>query len=108
VELEEFSYSIEISERFRKSCKEILDYILIVSFKFYTVYQKEITERIAHICEHPESFTIFIKVKLGKLFRFAKFKQFKIFFFVEKNSVFIVDIIHEKRSPKSLNFIDKV
>lgn len=108
MELNEFSYSIEISERFRESFKEILDYMLVVSYKSYTVYQKEITERIAHICEYPESFTIFKKVKSGKLFRFAKFKQFKIFFFVENNSVFIVDIIHEKRSPKSLNFIDKV
>ncbi len=108
MELKEFSYSVEISTRFRKSFKEILDYILTISYKSYTIYQKEITERIAYICEYPESFTIFKKGKSGKVFRFAKFKQHKIFFFVENNKIFIVDIIHEKRSPESLNFLDKI
>ena len=61
MELEEFSYSIEISEKFRKSFKEILDYIITISYKSYTIYQKDITERIAYICEYPESFTIFKK-----------------------------------------------
>lgn len=108
MELEDFSYSVEISTRFSKNFKDILDYVQTVSYKSYTIYQKEITERIAYICEYPDSFTIFRKAKSGKVFRFAKFKQFKIFFFVEEKTIFIVDIIHEKRNPESLNFMDNI
>jgi ParE toxin of type II toxin-antitoxin system, parDE len=101
-------YKIEVTEKFIQNFEEIYQYIQVQSYQASQRIRKELIDVIALIAERPESFNIYKKAASNKLFRYAKLMRYKVYFYEKDGIVYIIDILHERRSSEALDYTDEI
>lgn len=100
-------FSLEIKPQFRESLNAILGQVKRFSYQSFQQFSKDIVPLLAQIEENPTHFPLARNAPSRRRFRFAKFKsKYNVYFFVEGNKVFIVDIVHERRDLSMLESFD--
>lgn len=102
-------YNLEISDQFYNSLDEILRYLLDFSPKVHNSFKKDISPCIDKIFVHPLAFSILRTVNTKRQYRHIIFKKnYQIIYFVNENNILLCDILHVKRNPKILKYLDGI
>jgi hypothetical protein len=103
------SYPVEIKDRFYRSFEQIHEFILGQSYQSSQRLNREIVDIISLICERPDSFNIGRITNSGKIFRYAKvMRSYKVYFFVGQDKIYLIDILHEKRSSTATDYMEEI
>jgi plasmid stabilization system protein ParE len=102
-------YNLEISNKFYNSLDEILRYLLDISPKTHDSFKKDITDCIDKIYIYPLAFPILRNSNTKRQYRHIIYKKsYKIIYFVDENNILLCDILHVKRNPKILKYLDAI
>ena len=105
----ESKYQLEIKNQFYDSLDEVLRYLLEVSVKSHTIFKKEITACIDKIFVYPLSFPILKTGSKKRIYRHINFrKSYHLIYYVSDSTIYLCDIQHIRRNPKSLRFLDDI
>jgi plasmid stabilization system protein ParE len=102
-------YNLEISNRFYNSLDEILRYFLDISQKAHDSFKKDITACIDKIYVHPMASPILKNSYVKRQYRHSIYKKsYQIIYFVDEHDILLCDILHVKRNPKILKYLDSI
>ncbi|PWK28444.1 ParE-like toxin of type II ParDE toxin-antitoxin system [Arcicella aurantiaca] len=102
-------YKIEISTQFYDSLDEILRYLLEVSLKTHENFKRDIISCIDKLYVHPLTYPILRTVNTKRNYRHINFKKsYHLIYYIDNNTIFLCDIQHVKRNPKTLKSLDEI
>lgn len=103
----ESEYQLEIKNQFYDSLDEILRYLLEISVKSHENFKKDIVTYLDKIYVHPFSYPILKTGSKKRIYRHINFrKSYHLIYYVNDNVIYLCDIQHIRRNPKSLRFLD--
>lgn len=105
----ESEYQLEIKNQFYDSLDGILRYLLEVSVKSHESFKKEIVAFIDKIFVNPFSYPILKTGSRQRVYRHINFKKsYHLIYYLSDNTIYLCDIQHIRRNPKSLKLLDDV
>ena len=105
----ESEYQLEIKNQFYDSLDEILRYLLEVSVKSHGRFKKEIVTCMDKIFVNPLSYPILITGSNRRVYRHINFKKsYHLIYYMNDNVIYLCDIQHIRRNPKSLRFLNDI
>lgn len=105
----ESEYQLEVKNQFYDSLDEILRYLLEMSVKSHGSFKKEIVTCIDKIYVNPFSYSILKTKSKIRIYRHILFKKsYHLIYYVNDNIIYLCDIQHIRRNPKSLKFLDDI
>ena len=103
------NFEIEIKPQFQESLYAIIEYIRQSSYQNAERFKKEIINLLFKIRERPYFYPIQHKISTQKEYRYAQFKKnYHVFFRIEGEKIFILDIFHVRRSLLFIKNLDKI
>jgi hypothetical protein len=105
----ESEYQLEIKNQFYDSLDRILRYLLEISVKAHDTFKKEIVDCMDKIYVYPLSNPILKTESKKRTYRHINFKKnYHLIYYLNNTTIYLCDIQHIKRNPKSLRFLDDI